>query len=89
MKSKIEMWTLLTFIPKKEQAIVVSLEALDENVKAEKAVSELTASSPNVDTGLKLWLDKLDLTFKQEKVDAYSAYSNFLCFCEEGITSHQ
>ena len=37
-KNKIEMWALVTSIPKKEQAIVVLLEALDENVKAEKAV---------------------------------------------------
>ena len=43
-KNKIEIWALVTSIPKKEQAIVVLLEALDENVKAEKAVSELTPS---------------------------------------------
>ena len=68
----------------KEQAIVVLLEALDENVKAEKAVSELTASSLNVDTGLKLLLEKLDLTFKVEKIDdAYSAYSNFNVFVKK------
>ena len=47
-KNKIEMWALVTSIPKKEQAIVVLLEALDENIKAEKAVSELTASNLNV-----------------------------------------
>ena len=68
----------------KEQAIVVLLEALDENVKAEKAVSELTASNLNVDTGLKLLLDKLGLAFKAEKVDdAYSAYSNFNVFVKK------
>ena len=83
-KNKIEMWALVTSIPKKEQAIVVLLEALDENVKAEKAVSELTASNLNVDTGLKLLLDKLDLTFKAEKVDdACSAYSNFNVFVKK------
>ena len=63
-KNKIEMWALVASIPKKEQAIVVLLEALDKNIKAEKAVSELTASNLNIDTGLKLLLDKLDLTFK-------------------------
>ena len=86
-KNKIEMWALVTSIPKREQAIVVLLEALDENIKAEKAVSELTASNLNVDTGLKLLLDKLDLTFKAGKVDdAYSAYSNFNVFVKkEGL----
>ena len=77
-KNEIEMWVLVTSILKKEQAIVVLLEALDENIKEEKAVSELTASDQNVDTVLKLMLDKLDLTFEAEKVDdAYSTYSNF------------
>ena len=76
-KKRIEMWALVTSIPKKEQVIVVLLEALDENIKAEKAVSELTASNLNVDTVLKLPLDKLDLMFKAEKADdVYSAYSN-------------
>ena len=77
-KNKIEMWALVTSISKKEQAIVVLLEALDENINAEKEVSELAASNLNVDTGLKLLLGKLDLTFRAEKVDdAYCTYSNF------------
>ena len=64
------------------------MEALDENVKAEKAVSELTASSLNVHTGLKLLLDKLDLTFKEEKVDdAYSTNYNFnVCVKKEELS---
>ena len=45
-KNKIEMWALVTSIPKKEQAIVVLLEALDENVKAEKAVSDHELTQP-------------------------------------------
>ena len=83
-KNKIEMWALVTSIPKKKQAIVVLLEALDENVRAEKAVSKVTASNLNAGTGLKELLDKLDLTFKAEKVDdAYSAYSNFNVFVKK------
>ena len=64
------------------------METLDENIKAEKAVSELTASSLNVDTSLKLLLDKLDMMFKAEKVDdAYRAYSNFNVFVKkEGLS---
>ena len=37
-KNKPSMWTLVTNVPKKEQAIVVLLEALEGNQKAEKAV---------------------------------------------------
>ena len=79
---------MVTSVPKKEQAIVVLLEALYENMKAEKAVSELAASNLNIDTGLKLLLDKLDLTFKADKVDdAYSTYSNFNGFVKkEGLS---
>ena len=82
------MWALVTSISKKKQAIVVLLEALDENINTEKAVYELTASNLNVDTGLKLLLDKLDLTFGAENVDyAYIAYFNFNVFVKkEGLS---
>ena len=70
------MWTLVTNVPKKEQAIVVLLEALEGNQKAETAVSNLTATQLNVDDGLKVLLDKLDIAFHAETMDdAYSAYT--------------
>ena len=69
------MWTLVTNVPKKEQAIVVLLE---ENQKAEKAVSDLTATQLNVDDGLEVLLDKLDTAFQAEATDdTYSAYTEF------------
>ena len=77
-KNKLSMWTLVTNVPKKEQAIVVLHEALEGNQKAEKAVSDLTATQLNVDDGLKVLLDKLDTAFQAETTDdAYSAYTEF------------
>ena len=68
----------MTNVPKKDQAIVVSLEALQVNQKAEKAVSDLTATQLNVDDGSKVLLDKLDAAFQAETTDdAYSAYTEF------------
>ena len=43
------MWQLVTSIDEKEQAIVVLLESLDGNTKAEKAVSEFTATKLSSD----------------------------------------
>ena len=68
----------MTNVPKKEQAIVVLLEALEGIQKAEKAVSDLTATQLNVDDGLKVLLDKLDTAFQAETMDdVYSAYTEF------------
>ena len=53
-KNKIEMWKLVTSVEAKEQGIVVLLDSLDGNAKAEKAVSELTAAELNVENGLNL-----------------------------------
>ena len=40
--NKLEMWQKVTTLPKSEQAILVLLEALDGNIKAEKAVENIT-----------------------------------------------
>ena len=72
------MWTLVTNVPKKEQTIAVLLGAFEGNQKAKKAVSNLTATQLNVDDGLKVLLDKLDIAFQAETTnDAYSAYTEF------------
>ena len=69
---------LVTNVPKKEQAIVVLLEASEANQKAEKAVSDLTATQLNVDDGLEVLFDKLDTAFQAETTDdAYSTYTEF------------
>ena len=80
-KNKIEMWKIVTSISKKEQGIIVLLESLEGNNRAEKAVSELTAAQLNIDTGLDVLLEKLDKVFVSDTVDeAYSTYSRFIKF---------
>ena len=56
----------MTNVPKKEQAIAVLLEALEGNQKAEKAVSDLTATQLNVDDGLKFYSINLIQPFEQK-----------------------
>ena len=43
------MWQLVTCIEKKEQGIIVLLESLEGNSKAEKAVPDLTAAEVNTE----------------------------------------
>ena len=52
---------------KKEQAIIVLLQSLNENQKAEKAVSKLAVTDLNVDGGLEKLLEKLDSILQTEK----------------------
>ena len=54
---------------KKEQAIIVLLESLDNNTKAEKAASEFTATKLNPDGGMELLTAKLDSVFQSETID--------------------
>ena len=57
--NKIQMGQLVTSIDKREQAIVVLLESLDNNIKAEKVVSEFTATEHNSDRGMGLLIANL------------------------------
>ena len=68
-KNKLSVWTLVTAVLKREQAIIVLLESLDGNHKAEKAVADLTAVELNKDDGLKILLEKLDVSFQAYKID--------------------
>ena len=52
---------------KKEQAIIVLLQSLNENKKAEKAVSKSKVTNLNVDNGFDKLIAKLNETFKTEK----------------------
>ena len=80
-KNRVEMWQLVTSIPKKEQAIVIMLKSLENNAKAEKAVSEFTAAELNTDEGMELLITKLDSIFQNETIDeAYDTYSKFINF---------
>ena len=44
-----------------QQAIIIFLESVEGNPKAEKAVSDLTATDLNTDQGMNLLFEKLDL----------------------------
>ena len=72
------MWRTVCGYAKKEQTTVVLLQFLNENKKAEKAVSKLTVTDLNVDDGLENLLEKLDSTFKTEKTqESYNVYKDF------------
>ena len=72
------MWRTVCGYAKKEQTTVVLLQFLNENKKAEKAVSKLTVTDLNVDDGLENLLEKLDSTFKMEKTqESYNVYKDF------------
>ena len=60
-RNKIDMWQLVTSVPKKEQAIIILLDSIEGNAKAEKAVSDLTANELNNDEGFNILFAKLDL----------------------------
>lgn len=77
-RNKVVMWSLVTNIAKRNQAINVRLDAFIDNPKAEKAVSALKAEDLHRDGGLDVLLERLDHVFKADKVDnAYEAYSKF------------
>ena len=63
------MWRTVCGYGKKEQTIIALLQSLNENKKAEKAVSKSTVPDLNVDNddGLEKLFEKLDSTFKMEK----------------------
>ena len=68
-KNKIQMWQLVIYTDKKEQAIVVLLQSLDNNTKAEKAVTEFTATELNSDAGMELLIAKLDSVFQSKTLE--------------------
>ena len=77
----VKMWEIVTSVDKKERAIIVLLDALERNVKPEKAVQDSRAEELNTIHGMNIFLNKLDVVFKSEKVDeAYNAYSKFNTF---------
>ena len=74
-KNKVQMWQLVTSVEKNQQAIIIFLESLEGNTKAEKAVSDLTATELNTDQGKNLLFEKLDKVFQKETIDeAYITY---------------
>ena len=83
------MWQKVTTLPKSEQAILVLLETFDGNIKAEKAVENVTAHDKNSDNGMNFL--KLNNVFKSGKIDgAYLAYSKFIKFDKpEGLSMNE
>ena len=63
------------------------LDSFEGNERAEKAVSEPTATDLNTEDGLNVLFQKLDWFFESEKIDeAYSVYSNFIKFHKVDIS---
>ena len=80
-KNKTDMWKIITTIPKEQQATIVLLQSLEGNAKAERAVSELTATDVNNENGVTLLIKQLDKVFESDKIDeAYLVYSRFINF---------
>ena len=80
-KNKVDMWKIVTAIPKGQQAIIVILESLEGNAKAEKAVPKLIGTDVNNEDGMKLLIEKLERVFENDKIDeAYLVYSRFINF---------
>ena len=78
-KSRIQMWEVVCGTPKNEQGIIVLLQSLSGNKKAEKAVSTLTVTDLHKDTGLNELITKLDNAFQDEVAEnAYSTYKKFI-----------
>ena len=50
-KNKLDMWKIVCSIPPKEQGVIVLLQSIADNKKAEKTVSKLTAHDLNRETG--------------------------------------
>lgn len=70
------MWKIVTTVDKKERAIIVLLDALEGNIKAEKAVRDIRAEVLNTNKGMAVIFQKLDILFKNKTVDdANNAYS--------------
>ena len=88
-KNKIQMWKLVCGVDKKEQGIIILLQSLNGNKKAEKAVANLTADTL-FNNGLNIILEKLDAVFQSEEVeDAYFTYSKFSSFKrQQNMTIH-
>ena len=73
------MWRIVCGYEIKEQAIMVLLQSLNENKKAEKAVSKLKVTDLNVDDGFGKLIGKLDETIKTEKTqESYNVYVEFI-----------
>ena len=68
-KNKSLMWKLVCGVDVKEQRIIVFLQSLNGNKKAEKALSNLTAEMQYNNNGLNVFLENLDAIFQSEEIE--------------------
>ena len=64
----VKMWEIVTSVDKKERVIIVLLDALERNVKPEKAVQDSRAEELNMTDGMNIFLNKLDVVLKVKKL---------------------
>ena len=74
-KKDVDLWTLLTDLPKAKMAIAIHLSL---SGRARKASSELTAAELKAETGVTTLLDKLDRVFLQDV--NWRCFNNYLAF---------
>ena len=68
-KNKSLMWKLVCGVDVKEKRIIVFLQSLNGNKKAEKALSNLTAEMRYNNNGLNVFLENLDAIFQSEEIE--------------------
>ena len=74
-KNEVQMWTRVTELGKKKQALAVALALTG---RARETAMEVPIDDLNKDAGMTTLLDALDKLFlKEEKDVTYEAYSNF------------
>ena len=73
------MWEVVCGTPKNEQGIIVLLQSLTGNKKAEKALSTLIVTDLHKDTRLEALIAKLDNAFQDEVAEnTHSTYKKFV-----------
>ena len=70
-KKKLDKRKIVCSIPPEEQGVIVLLQSIVDNKKAEKAVSTLTVHNLNRETELDVLIEKLDNAFKDEIVKTF------------------
>ena len=74
-KNELDIWKLMTELPKKKQALAVSLSLTGT---ARQTAVDISADDLNKDDGMNTLITALDVVFQKEQKDcAYEAYSAF------------
>ena len=81
-KNKVQMWQIVTLVEKNQQAITIFLESLEGNLKAEKAVSDLTITDLDNDQGINLF-EKLTKYFKVKQLMKHIVRTQHLYLSKE------